>query len=154
MSCSVGRRCTRIPCCCGSGTGQGYGSNWTPSLGISICRESSPRNGKKTKKKTQKTTTSYLIQNHWNPKSKKGDLSKQLGELDTQHFGHWSQHFVPGVSTIRGSESTFMISDKSYPLSGLYSLICKIRHWTTSLSLGLEKFTKKFQYRLSLRLKQ
>ena len=29
----------------------GYSSDWTPSLGTSICRESGPRNGKRTKKK-------------------------------------------------------------------------------------------------------
>ena len=32
----------------------GYGSDWTPSLGTSMCRRSGPRNGKKTKKKKKK----------------------------------------------------------------------------------------------------
>ena len=31
-----------------------YSSNWTPSLGTSICHRSSPRNGKKTKKKEKR----------------------------------------------------------------------------------------------------
>ena len=33
----------------------GYSSNWTPSLGTSICRGSDPRNGKKMKKKENDT---------------------------------------------------------------------------------------------------
>ena len=32
----------------------GYGSDYTPSLGTSICCRSSPRKGKKTKKKKEK----------------------------------------------------------------------------------------------------
>ena len=32
----------------------GYSSHWTPSLGNSICHESSPRNGKKTRKEKDK----------------------------------------------------------------------------------------------------
>ena len=36
----------RIPRCCGSGVGDS--SDWTPSLGTSVCCGSGPRNGKKT----------------------------------------------------------------------------------------------------------
>ena len=32
----------------------GYSSDWTPSLGTSMCCRSGPRNGKKTKKKKKK----------------------------------------------------------------------------------------------------
>ena len=33
----------------------GYSSNWTPSLGTSICYRSGPRKGKKTKTKYSRT---------------------------------------------------------------------------------------------------
>ena len=53
------RRCQELGCRSqmhlGSGVAvtvaDGCSSDWTPSLGTSICRESGPRNGKKTKKK-------------------------------------------------------------------------------------------------------
>ena len=56
MSCGVGCRRGSDPallwlwCRLGS-----YSSDWTPSLGTSICRGSGPRNSKKTKKQKNKT---------------------------------------------------------------------------------------------------
>ena len=52
MSCGVGCRQGSDPCVAVAlAQAGGYSSNLTPSLGTSICRQSSPRNGKKKKKK-------------------------------------------------------------------------------------------------------
>ena len=45
-----------------------------------------------------KTTTPYLIPNHWYSKSKKVHLSEQITQLDIPHFEHST---IPGVSTFK-----------------------------------------------------
>lgn len=49
---------------------------------------------------------------------------------------------------------SLVISGESQAFLGLLSLICYTGLWTRSLTLRTEEFTKKFQYQLSLRLKQ
>ena len=86
MSCHVGcRRGSDPRVAVAVAQAGGYGSDWTPSLGTSICCRSGPRNGKKTKRQkkkkrcglsvplfTSKSSQSHLIPFLWGGGSQSG----------------------------------------------------------------------------------
>ena len=58
----------------------GYSSDWTPSLGTSICRRSGPRNGKK-KNKITISMTKVLMEKVHNIQGKMGNISRKMETL-------------------------------------------------------------------------
>ena len=91
----------QIPRCCGSGVGWRLSSDWTPSLGTSICRRISPRNGKKTKRKEKKVTIEFNITTLtvWSHKSWPSKLSigNQLNKLSSTYTQQGIKKRIGGI---------------------------------------------------------